>query len=468
MTEAGKRSSGTGADLIIENIDLLVLGDERGTVLRNAWVGIEAGMISDFGEGASPVGFDAATPRLNGAGQIALPGLINTHHHLYQNMARAYSPGNNLPLLPWLKEMNLLWREYREGDLALCTRVGLSELMLSGATTVVDHHYMFPTGATGMLDLQFEVASEMGVRFHGCRGSMDLASPLISEWAVEETDFILEDTLRLVETYHDKGKGSWRQVVVAPCAATSCSEELLRRSAELAKAHELGLHTHCGETVDENEFSISRFGCRPMAYLLDCGWDGAKVWLAHGIHFDDEELDQLKRLGFGVAHCPSANMRLGSGICRVPEMLKRGIAVGIGVDGSASSDSGHLLGELRQALYLARVRYGAEAMTVAEALSLGGRQAAAVIGRGDLGQIATGYCGDLALFPARDLYSSGAESVVEGLLFCQPRKVQNLVIGGCLKVRDGELLDVDLPSLIHQHDERASAVRKAAFDAVGR
>ena len=393
----------------------------------------------------------ASVPRLSGRGRIILPGLINTHHHFYQNMARAYTPGNNLPLLPWLAAMNRLWEDFREDDLALCTELGLAELMLSGATTVADHHYVFPKGAHGMIDAQFAAASKMGVRFHASRGSMNVKSDLVSDWALQEEAEILADTERLIETHHDVGPGSFRQIIVAPCAATSCSESLLKASAELARKHNTGLHTHCGETDAENTFSLEKFGRRPLEYLLDCGWGDDRTWLAHGIHFLDAELEQLARHGIGVAHCPNANMRLGSGICRVPELLEQGIKVGIGVDGSASNDSGHILAELRQALYLARVRYGAEAMSVMDALELGTWRAAELMGRSDLGRLAPGYCGDLAAFPTEDLYANGAENPVDALLICHPRQVSDLVIAGRLRVEQGKIRDLDLATLQQRH-----------------
>lgn len=446
------------ASLLIENIDYLVTMDTERRVLRDAWLWIEDGVIQDLGEGALPAAVDTSLSRLSGQGKILIPGLVNTHHHLYQNMAKAYTPGNNLPLLPWLAYMNQLWQGFREDDLALCTRLGLAELMLSGATTVADHHYVFPEGAVNMIDAQFQAAAEMGVRFHASRGSMNVRSELISDWALQSESEILEDTQRLIETYHSADFGSWRQIIVAPCAATSCSESLLKSSAELAKRYQVGLHTHCGETVAENTFSLEKFGRRPLEYLLDCGWGYDRMWVAHGIHFEDTELTTLSDYGIGIAHCPNANMRLGSGICRVPEMIKKDISVGIAVDGSASNDSGHILGELRQALYLARVRYGAEAMSVMDALELGTWRAAELMGRSDVGRIAAGYCGDCALFPVQDLYANGCENPVDALLICHPRSVSDLIVGGQVRVQDGRIADCDLAELMEVHQTRANVI----------
>lgn len=454
------------ASLFIHDISYLVTMDEAQSVLTDAWLWIEDGVIRDLGQGAAPEGLPGDIPRLSGADKILTPGLINTHHHLYQNMARAYTPGNNLPLLPWLVHMNKLWESFREDDLALCTRLGLAELMLSGATTVADHHYVFPKGAVDMIDAQFAAATAMGVRFHASRGSMNVKSDLISDWALQNEDEILADTERLIQKYHSAAHGSWQQIIVAPCAATSCSESLLKASAELAKKYRVGLHTHCGETQAENEFSIEKFGRRPLEYLLDCGWDYSGTWLAHGIHFEDAELDTMGRLEIGVAHCPNANMRLGSGICRVPELTQRGIKVGIAVDGSASNDSGHILGELRQALYLARVRYGAEAMSVMDAFELGTWRAAELMGRSDLGRLQGGYCADCALFPVQDLYANGCENPVDALLICHARQVSDLVVGGNVRVRNSRLVDVDLSELMQIHGARASEIHLSGSDTL--
>jgi Cytosine deaminase and related metal-dependent hydrolases len=451
------------SSLYISDISYLVTLDAERRVLRDAWLWIEDGMIRSLGEGAAPEGLPEEIERLSGKGKILIPGLVNTHHHLYQNMARAYTPGNNLPLLPWLAHMNKLWQGFREDDLALCTRLGCAELMLSGATTVADHHYVFPQGAVDMIDAQFAAATEMGVRFHASRGSMNVKSDLISDWALQDADTILADTERLITTYHDTNASSWRQVIVAPCAATSCSEDLLKDSAALAKKYGVGLHTHCGETVAENEFSIEKFGRRPIQYLLDCGWGYERTWFAHGIHFNDDELKTMETLGMGVAHCPNANMRLGSGICRVPELTERGIKVGIAVDGSASNDSGHILGELRQALYLCRVKYGAEAMSVMDALEIGTWRAAELMGRKDLGRLMPGFCGDCALFPVENLYANGCENPVDALLICHPREVSDLVVGGNVRVQDGQLADHDLAKLMETHQARADVMHQSVL-----
>lgn len=444
--------------LLISDIDFLVTADENQTVLTGAWLFIKDGLIESFGT-ETPPPYDSGVPRLSGRGKIVTPGFVNTHHHFYQNMARAYTPGNNLPLLPWLAHMNTLWRGFREDDLFSCTQIGIAELMLSGATTIVDHHYVFPKGSKELTAAQFEAAKSFGARFHACRGSMDTKSELISDWAIEDTDTILADTDSLIAKYHNTEKGSYTQLIVAPCAATSCSKELLEESAALARKHQVGLHTHCGETVEENDFSVEKFGLRPLDYLLECGWEYDRTWLAHGIHFSDAEIFKLSEIGIGVAHCPNANMRLGSGICRISELLDAGVKVGVGVDGSASNDSGHMLAELRQAMYLARVKYGAGAMSALDAIDLGTHKGAQMIGRQDIGRVEVGLCGDLALFPAEDLFSNAAENPVDALLICHPRQVSDLVVGGRVQIRDSEFVNQNLDSLRRDHSERAKKVR---------
>lgn len=452
-----------GSSLLITDIDFLVTADAEQKVLTGAWILAKDGFITSFGSGTPPKA-EGDTATLSGKGKILTPGFVNTHHHLYQNMARAYTPGNNLPLLPWLAHMNKLWKQFREDDLHACTRLGLAELMLSGATTIADHHYVFPKGAKDMTAAQFDAAEIMGARFQASRGSMNVRSDLISDWALQDEDTILAETEQLVHDFHDAEPGSYRQIIIAPCAATSCSESLLEKSAALAKKYQLGLHTHCGETVAENEFSIEKFGLRPLAYLLERGWDYDLTWLAHGIHFNDQELSQLSQYGIGVAHCPNANMRLGSGICRVPELIEQSIKVGVGVDGSASNDSGHMLAELRQAMYLARVRYGAEAMSALDAIDLGTSRAAELMGRGDIGKIETGKCADFALFPIDDLYSNAAENPVDALLICHARQVSDLVVGGRIRIERGNFIDINLENLKQEHRERANRVRSAAFE----
>ena len=310
-------------DLLIKNIGHLVTMNARRDVLRGAWLLARGGFIEALGTGEPPP--DAAgLPIHDARGGIATPGLINTHHHFYQTMARAYTPGNNLPLLPWLAAMNRLWQPFTAEDLYLCSQLALAEMMLTGCTTTADHHYVVPHGSGDHFAAQFAAAERLGVRFHCGRGSMDTPSPLIGAWAIQTPEEIMADCARLHREYHDPTPGSFRQVFLAPCAATSASRELLEASAAFAREHGLGLHSHCGETLEEDSYSREHFGARPVAYFAECGWDFAGVWFAHGIHFDDEEVAWLGGRGIGIAHCPHANMRLGSGICRVNDFAGGG------------------------------------------------------------------------------------------------------------------------------------------------
>jgi 8-oxoguanine deaminase len=445
--------------LLVKNIGHLVTLDAARTVARDAWLLAKDGFITATGTGAPPA--VAGAEVLDARGGIATPGLVNTHHHFYQTMARAYTPGNNLPLLPWLAHMNKLWRPFTADDLHLASKLAMAEMMLTGCTTTSDHHYVVPAGSGDNFAAQFRAAEELGVRFHCARGSMDVPSQLIGDWAIQTADEIMADVARLHRDFHDPQPGSFRQVFLAPCAATSCSGELLKLSAAYAREHGLGLHSHCGETIDEDVFSREKFGMRPVEYFADCGWDFEGVWYAHGIHFTDEEVAWLGARKIGVSHCPYANMRLGSGICRVNDLQRAGAKVGIGVDGSASNDSGHVLGELRQALMLCRVKYGAEAMSVMDALAIGTTGGAAILRRPDLGALVPGKCADLAIWPAVDLFSSGCENPVDALLLCYARQVDSLVVGGRVRITRGHFTDLDLDGLIARHHARARQIHAA-------
>lgn len=436
--------------LLVKNCGWLVTMDGARRILRDGWLVARGGFIESLGTGAEPAvpGGEVVDAR----GGVVLPGLVNTHHHMYQNLARAYTPIANLPLLPWLAGLTPLWRGFTADDLHTASQVAMAELMLTGCTTTSDHHYVFPQGSRDLIDAQFAAAAELGLRFHGARGSMDTTSDLIPGWAVQPIDEILRDSERLAARYHDPAKGAMTRVVLAPCALTSASADLYRESAAIARRRGLHLHTHCAETVAENDLAVTQQGARPLQLLEKVGWADERVWLAHGIHFNDAEVAHLGRQRIGVAHCPCSNMRLGSGVCRVRDLQRAGAAVGLGVDGSASNDSGHLLNEVRQALLLTRVVHGAGAMTAEEALTLATRGGARVLGRADdLGSLEPGKCADVAVFPATDLFSSGAENPVDGLVLCFPRQVETLIVNGVVRVRDGLLPGFDLSALLAKH-----------------
>ncbi|HEY4299444.1 MAG TPA: 8-oxoguanine deaminase [Candidatus Didemnitutus sp.] len=449
-------------DLLIANAGAIATMDAAQRVVRGGWIRCRAGKIEKIGTGSPPA--DGARV-IDARGGVVLPGLVNTHHHMYQNLARAYTPIASLPLLPWLAGLTPLWRDFKAEDLHVASVVAMAELMLTGCTTTADHHYVFPPDCGDLIGAQFAAADELGLRFHASRGCMDTASDLIPEWAVQSLDVILADMERLASRHHDPAPGSMRRLALAPCAMTSASTELFVQSAKLARARGLHLHTHCAETVAENELTVRQRGVRPVQWLESQGWAGDDVWLAHGIHFDDAEVSHLGRHRMGIAHCPCSNMRLGSGICRVGDLQRAGARVGLGVDGSASNDSGHMLNEARQALLLARVARGAGAMTPMQALQLATRGGADVLGRPtEIGSIEMGKCADLAIFPASDLFSSGAENLVDSLVLCFPRQVDTLIVDGVVRVSEGSIRGLDLPALLSRHAKIARRITEGGAD----
>lgn len=441
--------------LLVRNIGHLVTMDASRRVLRDAWVLSEDGWIRQVGEGRAPRAEGAEV--LDARGGVVTPGMVNTHHHMFQNLARAFHPISNLPLLPWLAGHIPLWRRFTPDDLFVATQVACVELMLSGCTLTSDHHYLFPRdGAGDLLDAGFHAAAALGIRYVGCRGSVNQPSDIMPEWSTQDLDVILADCDRLHGRFHDKRPGSMAQVAFAPCTVFGCSGEHYRESARLARQLGARLHTHCGETIPENHDAVERLGSRPLAYMARHGWEGDDVWLAHGIHFTDAEVRRLGRARMGVAHCPVSNMRLGSGVCRVNDLRAAGATVSLGVDGSASNDSGHLLNEARAALLLTRVVHGAGAMTPEQALELATMGGARNLGREkDLGSIEPGKCADLAVFPASDLFSNGAHDPVHGLVLCHARNVDALVVHGRVRVRDGQVLGIELGPLLERHRRTA-------------
>lgn len=389
---------------------------------------------------------------------VVVPGLINTHHHFYQTLTRSWAPVVNVPLFPWLVNLYPVWARLRPRDLELATTVAMAELLLSGCTTAADHHYLFPGGMEHSIDVQVEAARALGMRAVLSRGSMSLGERdggLPPQDTVQKAETILADSARLVETHHERGPGARIQIALAPCSPFSVTREIMRDTAALAEQLDVRLHTHLAETVDEEDFCRERFGLRTVDYLESTGWLSDRTWVAHGIHFDDDEVARLGAAGVGVAHCPTSNMRLASGICRAVELEDAGAPVGLGVDGSASNDASNLILEARQALYLQRLRYGAESVTPRRALGWATRGAARLLGRDDLGVIHPGAQADLAMFRLDGLRFSGAHDPLSALLLCGADRADRVMVGGRWFVEDGNIAGLDLEELIAEHSAAA-------------
>lgn len=455
------------ATLFIKNIAMLVTMDDQRRELEHTNLLIKDGFIQAIDlPDDQPVRADET---LDLSGHIVFPGFINTHHHFYQTLTRAVPQAQNANLFNWLVTHYPIWARLTPEDIRISTRTALAELALSGCTTASDHLYLFPNGSR--LDDEIEAAAEVGLRLHASRGSMSLGESqggLPPDSVVDSEAQILKDSQRLIETYHDPNPGSMVQIVLAPCSPFSVTGELMRQSALLAREYGVQLHTHLAETKDEEDFCIEKFGHRPVAYMQEVDWIGDDVWFAHSVHVNREEIQLYARTGCGVAHCPGSNMRLASGIAPILEMLTAGVQVGIGVDGSASNDSSHLLAETRLAMMLARLdaglagasRSGEEApplMTARQAIEIATRGGAAVLGRDDIGSLEVGKCADLFAINLNRLdYAGALHDPVAAPLFCAPQKVDLSIVGGNIVVKEGKLTRLDLPTLVEQHNQAAT------------
>ncbi|NMR30641.1 8-oxoguanine deaminase [Crystallibacter degradans] len=389
---------------------------------------------------------------------VVLPGLVNTHHHFYQTLTRAWAPVVNAPLFPWLINLYPVWARLTPRYLELATKAALAELLLSGCTTAADHHYLFPAGMEDSIDVQVQVVRELGMRAMLTRGSMTLGEDdggLPPQRTVQAPEVILADSERLIGRYHERGPGAQIQIALAPCSPFSVTPEIMKDSAALAAQHDVRLHTHLAETIDEEDFCLERFGLRPLDYLESVDWLAPRTWLGHGIHFSDAEVAQLGAAGVGVAHCPSSNMRLASGICRAIELEDAGVNVGLGVDGSASNDGSNMILEAKQALYLQRLRYGAELATPERALGWATKGSAQALGRTDIGEIVVGKQADLAFFKLDELRFSGSHDPLSALLLCGADRADRVMVGGQWRVVDGQIEGLDLQELIADHSAAA-------------
>jgi cytosine/adenosine deaminase-related metal-dependent hydrolase len=431
--------------------------DDAGTEHRDGWVLVEDGLVSAVGGGVPP----EAAERVDLGGAVVTPGLINTHHHLYQTLTRARA--QEADLFTWLKTLYPVWAQIDAEAEYAAARTGLGELALSGCTTVFDHHYVFPRGESGLIEAEVRAARELGVRIVASRGSMDLGESqggLPPDSLVESLDEVLADTERLVGELHEPGHGARVQIAVSPCSPFSVTGRLMEESAAFARERGLLLHTHLAETLEEEAYCAELYGCRPVEYLERLGWLDGDVWCAHCVHLTDSDIDSLADSGTGVAHCPTSNLRLGAGFARVHELVEAGVRVGLGADGSASNERSDISFEVKQALLVARGRSGPKALTVREALRLATRGGAAILRRDDIGSIEPGKCADLAVWRTDGLELAGAGDLVAGLVFTLPHRVDRLYVGGAEVVRDGRLVNAD--ETVIAAEQRRVAQRFAA------
>ncbi|MCY3754119.1 MAG: 8-oxoguanine deaminase [Alphaproteobacteria bacterium] len=440
----------------VRNADVVVTMDGDRSEPANAHVLVEDGKIASVGSTGpeDPSGWEI----IDAAGCVVTPALVNTHHHLYQTLTRAVPAGQDALLFGWLKALYPVWARMRPEDMFASAQLGLAELALSGCGTSSDHLYIFPDGVR--LEDTIEAAAGIGLRFHATRGAMSVgesAGGLPPDSLVEREADILEDCIRVIDAFHDPSEGAMVRVGVAPCSPFSVSRDLMRDAALLAADKGVRLHTHLAENAEDVAFSLERFGCRPGDYAEELGWLGDHVWHAHCTALDPAEISLFARTGTGVAHCPSSNCRLGSGIAPVRAMLDAGVPLGLGVDGSASNDSGSLLPEARQAMLLQRVRNGAAAMSAREALEMATRGGARLLGRaGELGSLETGRRADLAVWDVSGLAAAGAWDPVAALVLCGPFPVRDLLVEGRPVVRDGVLTRVDAAGVAEAGRRRAA------------
>ena len=432
------------ASLLLRNLKTVVTCDDADAVLEHVDIYCEGGVIRAMGPNLP----QTADTVVDGTHFWCYPGLVNTHHHLYQVFSRNLPQVQNLELFPWLIALYEIWKGLDEEVVRFSSLTGLGELMKHGCTTCFDHHYVFPAGTGDLLGTQFAAAEELGIRMVSSRGSMDLSRKdggLPPDSVVQTVDEIIQDSLRAIEAYHDPRPGSMRQVVLAPCSPFSVSAELLRQSAILARQYGVRLHTHLCETKDEERWTLENHGVRPLEYMATLGWTGSDVWYAHGIHFNTEELHELARTGTGVAHCPISNKKLASGVARIPEILELGVPVGLAVDGSASNDGSSLMEELRVCYLLHRLTSSEKAPSGYQVLKLATRGSARLLGREDIGQLAVGKRADLFLVDARRLELVGAEYSPADVLATVGLRgpVDYTIVEGKIVVKDGRLVNVD-------------------------
>jgi 8-oxoguanine deaminase len=437
---------------IKDPLAILAEAGERGMVVEDGRI-VE--LVVRGAEPQAPVDavFDASR-------HVVLPGLVNAHHHFYQTLTRAHPAAINRELFDWLTALYPIWARLTPRELRLAARLALVELLLSGCTTAADHHYLYPAGLENAVDIEVEEARALGMRMTVTRGSMNRSQKdggLPPDTVVQDADAILADSERVLKLFHDPKPGALIRIALAPCSPFSIDRDLMRETARLAEAHDCQLHTHLCETADEDRFCLAMYGVRPVELLEETGWMSRRTWLAHGVHFNADEIKRLGAAGVGVCHCAASNMVLASGICPTCELEAAGAPLGLGVDGSASNDSSNMMEAVRHALMIGRLRYGAAAVTHLDALRWATEGSARCLGRDDVGRIATGLQADLALFRVDEPRFSGAHDPLAALVLCGAHRADRVMIGGVWRVVDGAPVGVDLAALLAEHRQAASA-----------
>ena len=463
--------------LLIKNIKVIATMDDKKNRIENGAIYIEDNIIKDVNTTKKIISRiqnpESRIQTIDATNKIALPGLINTHHHLYQTLNRNIPAVQDAELFDWIKILYEIWREITPEGVYVSTQVGIGELLLTGCTTTVDQFYIFPKDKPkNLIDEEIKAAKEMGIRFHPCRGSMSLGKSkggLPPDDLVQSEEEILRDSERLISKYHDSKKYSMLRIALAPCSPFSVTKKLLKETVEFARKKRVRCHTHIAETLDEEKYCLGAHKMRPLAYMESLGWLGEDVWFAHGIHLNNDEIKLLSETKTGIAHCPTSNLRLGSGIAPVRKMLDEGVAISLAVDGSASNDSSDMLGELHQCLLIHRLKSGIESMPVDDVLWMATRGGAQILGRNDIGSIEVGKVADIILIGTKKIgYAGGMHDPVAAILFSgNSHIVDTTIVNGKILVQDGKLLNLDEEKVIDRANKIASEMLKRASERTG-
>lgn len=454
------------SSLMLKNASVIITMNDNNEVIRDSDLYIENGLIKAIGKNLVQKGY-SADKIINAEGKLVYPGLVNTHHHFYQVLTRNYAKVQNMELFDWLKTLYRLWRGINEEMIHTSALVAMGELVKYGCTTIHDHHYLFPSGEKNLIDRQIDAARELGVRIHASRGSMSRGKSdggLPPDCLVQTKKEILADSERLINEYHDPSVGSMCQIVLAPCSPFSVTPDLMKESAALARQYGVRLHTHLAETIDEEQFCLNTVKMRPLEYMDSLNWLGSDVWFAHGIHFNDEEINILAQTKTGVAHCPVSNQKLSSGVARISDMIKKGVPVGLAVDGSSSNDGSNLLAEIRSAYLMHRLAWSTDAPTGDQILRLATRGSAEILGRNDIGSLEVGKVGDCFLIDANHVEFAGTLEdpasipAVVGI----NRPVDKTIIGGKIVFENGNLSGIDEEKVFYEANIMSQKLREYA------